>query len=118
MDMSNIYGSYFDTAISNAKTTASTSNAARNIKGLSSESTDEELENAVKSFEQYFVEQVIKEVKESMSLDDKDDSTISKYTDLYMDSAISKMAEYLVNDIGSDLTSDLVAQMKRNYGIE
>lgn len=116
--MSGAYSSYFDTAISNAKNNTASNAAKSGLNKLSKDSTEEELRDAVKSFEAYFAEQVIKQVKESMTLEDKDNSTMGQYKDLMMDSAISEMANYLVEQVGGDLTEDLVKQMKLNYGIE
>ena len=39
-----------------------------NVKNLSSDSTEDELKSTLKDFESYFVEQVIKEMKDSMTL--------------------------------------------------
>ena len=38
-----------------------------NVKNLSSDSTEDELKSTLKDFESYFVEQVIKEMKDSMT---------------------------------------------------
>ena len=45
-----------------------------NVKNLSSDSTEDELKSTLKDFESYFVEQVIKEMKDSMTIksDDED----------------------------------------------
>ena len=112
--------SYMSTMGANNYSTNKANNTKYSLHGLSSESTEEELRDAVKSFETYFVEQVIKKVKESTtSLGGEDeDSTISQYKDLYMDGVISDLAADLVDNMGSSLTEDLVAQLKRNYGIE
>ncbi len=97
---------------------AAAQSATSSIGDLSSESSREEVEEAVKSFETYMMEQVIKEVKDSFtSIDEEEDSTVSMYKDLYMDSAITEMASQLVDQIGGDLTDDLVDQIMRNYGI-
>lgn len=112
--------SYLDTMYTNTKSSASASSATSALSGLSSESSEEDLVEAVESFESYMLEQVIKQMKESMtSSDDEDeDATMSQYKDLYMDSAIQTLAEEMVSEYGGTLTDDLVAQMKRNYGIE
>ncbi len=112
--------SYMSALGTNNYNTSKADNTKDSLHGLSSQSTEEELRDAVKSFETYFVEQVIKKVKESTTSlsGDEEDSTISQYKDLYMDSVISDIASDLVDNMGGSLTDDLVAQLKRNYGIE
>ena len=63
------------------------------------------------------VEQVIKQMKESLTEEDEESSNISMYKDLYMDKAISEIASQLVDQIGGDVTDDFVDQIMRNYGI-
>lgn len=111
--------SYLNTTAGNALSSANSSSASNALSGLSSDSTEEELTEAVKSFESYMVEQVIKTVKDSLKAGDEDeDEALSQYTDFYMDATIAQLSETLVDEYGSGLTEDLVAQMKRNYGIE
>ena len=86
--------------------------------GLSSDSSEEDLVNAVESFESYMLEQVIKQMKDSVTSDDDQDSTMSQYTDMYMDATIQQLAGEMVSEYGGSLTDQLVDQMKRNYGIE
>ena len=57
---------------------------------LSSASSDDELLDTVKDFESYFLEQIIKEVKDTFTMeDDSTSSSMSKYKDYFMDTAIS-----------------------------
>ena len=79
---------------------------------------EEDLVNAVESFESYMLEQVIKQMKDSVTSDDDQDSTMSQYTDMYMDATIQQLAGEMVSEYGGSLTDQLVDQMKRNYGIE
>lgn len=111
---------YYTSTYNNTKSSEKANNATSALSGLSKDSSDEEFEKAVKSFETYMVEQVIKKVKDSITSinDDDDNSTISQYKDLYMDSAVTTLAEQLVDELGGSLTDDLVAQLKRNYNID
>lgn len=99
------------------------SNSADKIAGaagkLSANSTDEELTEAVKSFESYFVEQLLKEFKETKEIfgGDSSDTSISMMSDLYMDSTISDLATELVDKYAGNLTEQLVEHMKLSYGI-
>ena len=80
-----------------------------NVKNLSSDSTD---------FESYFVEQVIKEMKDSMTLkSDDEDSSMSQYKDMFMDTVIEQMSDTIVEKSGENITQQLYEQMKRNYNI-
>lgn len=111
--------SYINTLTSTAKTTVETNRAQKSVSGLSAESTKEDLEKAAKSFEAYFVEQVLKEVKETFTPEEDDsDSTVSQMKDFYMDSTIQNLAETLVDEFGGTFTDQMVEQMARNYGID
>ena len=90
---------------------------ANSISGISATSSREEIEDAVKDFETYMMEQVIKQMKETFTDDEDEDTTMSMYTDMYMDSAINKLASQLVDDLGDSITDDFVQQIMRNYGI-
>ena len=73
---------------------------------------------ACKDFESYFVEEILKEVKENLTDDEEEDSSISTLTDFHMDSVIELMADELVDEVGMSFTQQLYEQMKRNYNIE
>ena len=112
-------GSYLQTQYTNNMNSNAAANATKSASGISSESSKEEVEKAVKSFESYFVEQVIKEVKKSfVPEDDNEDGTMSMYKDYFMDSAISQIASELVDEVGSGITDDFVKSIMLNYGIE
>ncbi len=106
-------------------TTNATNNASQSkvdglkntVNGLSSESTEEELMEVLKDFESYFVEQMIKKMKETFTDEDEESSVASQYTDTFMDYAIEEVADQLVDDIGGNMTQQLFEQMKRNYNI-
>ena len=106
-------------------TTNATNNASQSkvdglkntVNGLSSESTEEELMSVLKDFESYFVEQMIKKMKETFTDEDEESSVASQYTDTFMDYAIEDIADQLVDDIGGNMTQQLFEQMKRNYNI-
>lgn len=92
---------------------------SNSLKNVSNVPTEEELTEAVKSFETYFVEQVLKSMEETTKMgNDEDENSASRMKDYFMGTAYTKVAEELVNTAGANLTKDLVDQMKRNYGIE
>lgn len=107
--------------IDTGKNAAAANNAAslqNSLQGISSDSTEEELLQACKDFESYFVEEILKEVKENLTDDEEEDSSISTLTDFHMDSVIELMADELVDEVGMNFTQQLYEQMKRNYNIE
>lgn len=104
---------------STASLASSNSDKVKNsANSLSSDSTDEELMDVCKDFASYFVEQVLKEVKESLLPEDEDeDSSLSTLTDFHMDSVIEELADEVVDEAGTSFTQQLYEQMKRNYNI-
>ncbi|MCR5416117.1 MAG: hypothetical protein K6E79_04915 [Pseudobutyrivibrio sp.] len=102
-------------ATQSASATANATSAA--VGKINSDSSEEEITEAVKSFETFMMEQVIKQMKETFTSDDDEDDTMSMYKDLYMDSAITEIASQLVDQLGDSVTDDFVQQIMRNYGI-
>lgn len=80
-------------------------------------STEEELKGVIKDFESYMLEQVLKEVKETLTSEEEEDSTMSKYKDMFMDKAIELVADELVDEVGETLTQQLYEQMRRNINL-
>lgn len=119
MDISSISTNY---TVANADKSAEQSNSLQSsLKNISSDSSEEQLKGVIKDFESYFVEQVIKQMKDTFTSDDDEDSTMSQYKDLYMDQAIETVADEMVADemvdqIGESYTQTLYEQMKRNIG--
>ena len=118
MDFSTVNGLGYTNAQASASSAAASSlqNAAR---GLSAKSSEEELKGVLKDFESYFLEQVFKEMKDSLTWSDKDDEdhAMAQYKDMFMDQAIEMLADDLVDDLGESLTQQLYEQMRRNYNI-
>ena len=118
MDFSSITGVSY-----NAANTSKASTAAERItnsaNSLNSESSEEELKGVLKDFESYFVEQMLKEMKDTFTHQDKEDEdpTMAQYKDIYMDKVIETMADKVVDDMGENITQQLYEQMKRNYHI-
>lgn len=103
-----------------AQPPGSASALKNSISSVSSGSSEEELLSVCKDFESYFVEEVLKEVKENLISDDDEDkdSSLSTLTDFHMDSTIELVADEIVDQVGENYTQQLYEQMKRNYGIE
>ncbi|HBE07928.1 MAG TPA: hypothetical protein DCY73_02515 [Lachnospiraceae bacterium] len=113
--------SYLNQIAEDKNAQAKASSATGALSGLSSSSSREDVTAAAKSFEAYFVEQVIKQQKKILDAfkdeDSSKDSTASQYTDLHMDTMYQSMAEKIVDQYGGDFTNTMVDQIMRNYGI-
>lgn len=109
-----------DTTTTNAISNNKANSLQNSLKGVSSEKSEEELLQVCKDFESYFVEEVLKEVKENMKAQDEEnkDQSLTTLTDFYMDSTIELIADEMVDQVGNNFTQQLYEQMKRNYGIE
>ncbi len=106
--------------LANSNNTSAVADKLKNNvkKNLSSDSTEDELKGTLKDFESYFGEQVIKEMKDSMTLkSDDEDSSMSQYKDMFMDTVIEQMSDTIVEKSGENITQQLYEQMKRNYNI-
>jgi len=112
MDITN-YTNYLTSTNSTSNT-----NVQRTVDKDFSSATEEELMDACKEFEAYFIEQVMKEVTKTVNLTGVEDSTTSQLTEYYLDEVISGLAEQ-VSDTGKmGLAQQIFEQMKRNYDID
>ena len=121
MDLSGLSNLYLENAISQNRYEKQQSEAAKakaGASGISPESTREELTEAAKSFESYFVEQILKEVKDSVNIFEGTDSATGMTADYYLDSTIQTLARQLVDEYGDSFTEDMVDQMTRNMGTD
>jgi flagellar protein FlgJ len=115
IDSSSYYSDYYTNA-TNAQT-----EALQNTLGQVNESTatEEELMDACKEFEAYFLEQIYKGMEKTIMKADDDDSSSSSYMDYFGDMQIQEYAEAATNQgDGIGLAKQLFEQMKRNYGLE
>lgn len=86
----------------------------------SSAATDEEeLKEACKEFESYFVEQVFNAMLETTKVfsDDEEDGYATKMVDYFKDFAVQELCDNVTEGDGLGLANILYEQMKRNYGI-
>lgn len=107
---------YLQTQYANQNATVAKT-TANSVSGISRDSSQEEITKAVKDFETYMMEKVIKEMKETISMEEKENDSLSMYKDLYLDQSITQIASQLVDELGGDITDDFVQQIMRNYGI-
>lgn len=85
-----------------------------------SKAGDDELLEACKEFEAYFLEMVFKEMQKSVDClkSDESSSSTSGLVDYFKDSAIQELAATSTDIQGTGLAQTLYEQMKRNYGLE
>ena len=117
MDVSGISSMLSQQSATNNAQSAKTDSLQSSALGLSSNSTEEELMEVLKDFESYFIEQIIKEMKETFTDEDEESSMASQYTDTFMDYAIEEVADMMLEEVGGGMTQQLFEQMKRNYNI-
>lgn len=114
MDISNIsamYQNYNQTVAGSA-----TGNQISQLQGKDmSQATDEELMDACKEFEAYFMEQVMKEMIKTTKLDGEDESS-NTMVDYFKDTAIADLAKESTEQNSLGLAQMLYEQMKRNTG--
>lgn len=117
MDVSGISSMLNQTTATNNAAASKADSLQNSVHGLSSSSTEEELMEVLKDFESYFIEQIIKEMKDTFTDEDEESSMASQYTDTFMDYAIEEVADILLEEVGGNMTQQLFEQMKRNYNI-
>lgn len=119
-DYSSSYLSVMNQQAQNLTDSKKTGDITRQAESLGKGSSTEDLKSAMKSFESYFVEQMIKEVKktnDALKSDDDTDGWAGQMSDMYMDSTISTLASEIVDRYGDDYTDQMVDHMKLEYGI-
>ncbi len=84
-----------------------------------SQASDEELLNACKQFEAYFLEQVFKGMEDTVDCvrTDEDSSSNADLVDYFKDGAIQELASTSTEIQGLGLAQKLFEQMKRNYNL-
>lgn len=113
--MSSVYADYMTSQASNNKTSALKSK----LESSSVSADEEELKEACKEFESYFVEQVFNAMLETTKVfsDEDEDGYASKMVDYFKDFAVQELCDQVTDGEGLGLANTLYEQMKRNYGI-
>lgn len=113
MDISGLYDSY----VSNAASQATTSALKNSIENTNYENASEEqLMNACKEFETYFLEQVMKKMMDTVSTDE-DSVMNNKLVSYFMDSTVTELCKEATEQNSLGLAQMLYEQMKINYGV-
>lgn len=114
MDISNIAGMYSDIYKTNNQ---SASKLENQLNGDFSNATEEELMDACKQFEAYFVEQMYKAMIATVPESQETSAYTSTLKDYYTDEMVQQLAEDSTETNSLGLAQMLYEQMKRNYGL-
>jgi len=121
MDSISGISDYYSLQSENSRAAENAGKVAGKVGGISKDSSREEVKEAVRSFESYFLEQVIKQQRESVKVfsdDEEKDLYASQIEDMYSGQAIQKIAESMVKQNFEGVTNKFTDQIMRNYGIE
>ena len=112
MDIGNISGMYSDVLnVNNTATTKLENKLNTNLE----QATDEELMDACKQFEAYFVEQMFKSMMKTIPKNEEMAASTSTLTDYYKDEMLRELAADSTETNSLGLAQTLYEQMKRNY---
>lgn len=111
--LSDVYNNYSDIY----KKNSSANNIQNKLEGTDySKSTDDELMEACKEFEAYFVEQAFKAMQKMVP---EEENTSSDYMDYFGDTLVQEYAKSATNQgDGFGIANMLYEQMKRNFGLD
>ena len=120
MDISSLYGS--SALDSTAYTNAANQTASKLQDKLNSsdysKATDDELMDACKQFESYFLEQMFKEMMKTIPESEDTSSSNSQLMDYYKVVLVQQIASDSTEQNSLGLAQMLYEQMKRNYNLE
>lgn len=118
MDFSNVTSMYADT-YANASNQAA-SRLQNKLDGADyTQASDDELMDACKQFEAYFVEQMFKEMMKTIPSESESSGSMNSMLDFYKDEMVQSIAEETANQNGGlGLAQMLYEQMRRNYGLD
>ena len=118
MDFSGVTSMYAD-AYANASNQAA-DRLQNKLNGVNYiKATDDELMDACKQFEAYFVEQMFKAMMKTIPSESESSGSMNSMLDYYKDQMIQSVAEETSNQNGGlGLAQMLYEQMRRNYGLD
>ena len=120
MDISSLYGSSAldSTAYTNAANQTTSKLQDKLNSSDYSKATDDELMDACKQFESYFLEQMFKEMMKTIPESEDTSSSNSQLMDYYKDDMVQQIASDSTAQNSLGLAQMLYEQMKRNYNLE
>ncbi len=116
MDISGLSG-YYSNVYANAASNQSAEAIKNNLSSVNSTTSDDELMDACKQFESYFVEQMFKAMWSTVPESEYSSNASSSMMSYYKDEMIKGFAEDSTEQNGLGLAQMLYEQMKRNYGL-
>ncbi|MBQ7919060.1 MAG: rod-binding protein [Lachnospiraceae bacterium] len=116
MDISGLSGYYSD-IYANASSNQAAESVKSSLSSVNSSTSDEELMDACKQFESYFVEQMFKEMWKTIPESEYSSGSTNSMVSFYKDEMIKTIAEDSTEQNGLGLAQMLYEQMKRNYGL-
>lgn len=115
MDISGLTSAYAEYA---KQTDISSDKLKDKISGKDySKATDEELMEACKEFEAYFVELMFKEMMKTIPESELSSGSNSTLVEYYKDELVKDVAKQTSNQSNLGLAQTLYEQMKRNYNV-
>lgn len=118
MDFSNITSMYADT-YANASNQAADRLQNKLDRANYVKATEDELMDACKQFEAYFVEQMFKEMMKTIPSESEGSGGMDSMLDYYKDVMVQNIAEETADQNGGlGLAQMLYEQMRRNYGLD
>lgn len=115
VSIADYYSDYYTNNASSASNNAKTSALESKLNGIHTDSADDaKLMEACKEFETYLVEQVVKQVKETM-LDEEEDST--GYMKVFGDTMVQDISSTITESSDLGIAQKLFESMKRNSGV-
>lgn len=106
LDVSSLYDSYVSRISS-----ASAAGTSDKISGIGKDSSDEELMEACKSFESYFVQKMIEEAKKTVENEDEE----GEYTKMFADMRNEQLADTVTESGQIGLAQQLYDNLKQQY---
>ena len=117
MDIHGLNSSYTEFLTGQVKNKQS-ENLKNQLKTDYSKATDEELMNACKQFEAYFVEQVFKGMEKTVPKSQFQSSSTSSLVDFYKENMIQELAAQSTETQSIGLEQSMYEQMRRHYGMD
>ena len=108
LDVSSMYDTYASSISS-----TSASSLKDSLESVNQDSDDEELMNACKSFESYFVQKIIQQAEETVKSDDEE----GEYLKYFGDTLTQTYADAIADSGEIGLAQQLYDSMKQNYKI-
>lgn len=113
MDIGSLTSTYND--IYNKAANSTASKLENQLKSDYANATDEEMMEACKQFESYFLEQMFKEMMKTIPKSEDSSSSTTSMVEYFQDQMIQEVAAQSTEQNSLGLAKILYEQMKRNY---